>query len=333
MRALRLLVALLLILPGLAHAAPASGPAPIATVAIDLREVADTDFRRLGLLALERKLALRLTQAGFALVARDRSPELVIRIRLEGADQLRVEARVAGSRSMDRIVPRDRAELDAYHLEVIHKAVEAARLAEPALRARRRTAATPATRAATRPAPRPAPPVLPPPAPRPAPASDPWRAEVWGAALVLYRPGGVDPLLRVGARLARRRGLLLGGSLTVDGGRSGELTVVEWSGQLGVGWRLALPESLALDLDLLGGIAQHIWRLGGAAPDDGSRFSFLGNLRIELGWSPLRWLRLGIVLAPGLSDRAREHRLSGQLLWERSLFRLEAGAGLTLAIP
>jgi hypothetical protein len=324
-------LALLLGLARLVHAAPASAPAPIATVAIDLREVADADFRRLGLLALERKLALRLTQAGFALVARDRAPELVIRIRAEGADQLRVEARVAGVRASDRIVPRDRAELDAYHLEVIHKAVEAARLAEPALRARRpATASAPAaTRAATRPAPRPAPPA--PPSSRPAP--DPWRAEVWGAALVLYRPGGVDPLLRVGARLARRRGLLLGGSLTVDGGKSGELTVVEWSGQLGAGWRFALPESLALDLELLGGIVQHLWRLGGITPGDGSRFAFLGNLRIELGWSPLRWLRLGVLLAPGLSDRGREHRLAGQVLWERSLFRLEAGAGLSLAIP
>ncbi|MCA9673263.1 MAG: hypothetical protein KC503_47060, partial [Myxococcales bacterium] len=65
-------------------------------VAVDVRGVDDATFRRFGVLALTRKIALRLTQSGFAVVAPERRPH--VRVSLAPAGRRRVTLRAEARR-------------------------------------------------------------------------------------------------------------------------------------------------------------------------------------------------------------------------------------------
>jgi hypothetical protein len=313
---------LLVVSLGALLAAPAR--AELITVAVDVRDVADDSFRRLGVLALQRKLALRLTQAGFAVVAPERQPRVQLRLRVvEG--EIVVEAR-GGQRPVSRVVLRQ-GDLDAYHLEVVHKAVEAAREVEAALIAASRPTTRPAPRrprpppAAPRPRPRP-------PAPRPA-VAEPWELEGQAGAMALLRIRDVDPLVRVLGRVGRRRGLGLLGALAFTPSLQDEVRVYEWSAQIGASWRHGFAGWLTVEVGALVGLLHHIYRLSQGSDAAGNRVNFLGSVTAQLGCHLTRALGVWIWLAPGFSEESRVHTLNDRVIWDRSFFRLELGGGLS----
>lgn len=300
----------------------------LVTVALDVGQVGDRDYRELDLLTLQRKLVLRLTQGGFAVVAPEGEPHLRLVLRVQ-AGELEIETRIGDQVVASRRVARV-GDVASYHLEVIHKAVEATR------QARERLPRSPASQPASQPASAPASaPVVVRPLPPPPPPSvvQPrwWHLELNGGAGVLYRLQGVDPLIRAGARLGGQR-FALRGSLTVSPSIQSELWVVEWSLQGGGSIRFALTSSLHLELALLVGLLNHAYGIDRGDPASGSRWDFLGTAALELGWRATDWLGLRLWLAPGITEGSREHRLDGEVIWERSLFRLEAGASVVLVL-
>jgi hypothetical protein len=93
-----------------------------------------------------------------------------------------------------------------------------------------------------------------------------------------------------------------------------------------------LARSLHLEAALLAGFLHHYYRFARASPSSGSRWSFVGSLALELGVEIVRPLGVRVVVAPGVCDRSRAHLHDGRTIWERSLFRLEAGASVVVAI-
>ncbi len=326
LRHVRVLLALLTLLAPLAPARAAPRPAaPLTTVAVDLRDVADEPFRRLGLLALQRKLALRLAEAGFAVVAAERDPSVRLLLRPE-EEHLRLEA-IGPRGRVSRLVPRGEGDLEAYHLEVVHKAVEAARQVEaPAPASRPRAASRPASSPGPRLASRPRP--LPPP-PRP---RERWLLDLGLGAMALLRVATADALFRGTGRLGRGP-LALRGALAFAPSSSGDLQVYEWAVQLGASYRHRFSPALFLESGLLVGFLHHLYRLGGASPDSGSRPGFLATAPLELGWQVAGPLGVRLWVAPGLADSGRTHRIDGRVVWERSSFWLELGLSLALSLP
>jgi len=246
---------------------------------------------------------------------------------------LRAVAAGAGAdKSREMPAPRGTHGLEGFHLEAIHHAVALVREAERALppAPTSQPALGPGSQPATRPAAhRPRPSTRPgPAAPPTAPAAEPWHLELAGGAMALYRPDGVDPLVRGSGRLGLWRGLGLRGAIGLAPSWADGLTVFDLSFQSGASWRFALTPSLHLEPGLLAGVLQHLYTL--APGDTVLEWAFLGNLTLELGWRLHRYVGLRLWLAPGLTSRALSHPLPvpppNQETWRRSLFRLEAGA-------
>jgi hypothetical protein len=301
----------------------------LVTVALDVGQVGDRDFRELDLLTLQRKLVLRLTQGGFAVVAPEGAPQLRLVLRVQ-AGELEIETRIG-----DEVVARRRVarigDVASYHLEVIHKAVEATRQAREQLPPP--PASAPASQPASAPASAPVVVRPPPPPPPPPPVVQPrwWHVELSGGVGPLYRIQGVDPMIRAGARLGGQR-FALRGSLMVSPSIQRELWVVEWSLQGGGSIRFPLGYSLHLELALLVGVLNHAYGIDRGDPASGSRWDFLGTVPLELGWRATSWLGFRLWLAPGITEGARDHRLDGEVIWERSFFRLEAGVSVVLVL-
>lgn len=310
---------LLLWAPASAGAEPGSLPAaqqatskPVTSVAMDVRRVSTADFRAYGLLELQRSLALRLLQAGFAVVAADKSPQLLLTLSVRGAELVLSAHAQAGA--LIHRVPRGAGGLDGFHLEVAHKAVELLRQAEGLL-------PTPAADRSV------AAPTPPPPAP-----ARPRRVEVDLGVAALLRLAEVDPLVRLGAGWGPPAGPRVRATFTLKPPTDAALDIIELSLQLGAAWRLALPARLRLDLGLLAGVLQHSYSLSGADPPSGTQWDFLGSVFVELGWQPLRNAGLAIWAAPGISEGSREHTLDGSVIWRRTAARVELGAGAVLAL-
>ena len=142
--------------------------------------------------------------------------------------------------------------------------------------------------------------------------------------MALYRPGGVDPLVRGAARLGLLGHLGLWGVVGFAPSWTDELVVLELQFQLGLSWRLPLSGSLYLEPGLLAGVLQHTYFVD-LTDDSGVRADFSGQLFVELGWRLHRYLGLSLWVAPGLCSRSRDHRLDGAQIWRRSQFSLEAG--------
>jgi len=321
MRARLILLVLALLRPGPARAEPS-----LITVGIDVRQVDDATFRALDLLSLQRKLALRLTQSGFAVVAVERGPRIRIVLRVDGG-QVTLEAR-ADADVERRPAGAPAGDLASFHLELIHKAVEVARVLADRLPAAASLPAptsrpTPASQPTTRPAPRPRPPRP----PRPSETGPGLEAHLVGGGL--YRVGGFDPVGRLDARLGGPRWAARASAGLVPSVHE-DIGVLELTLQAGGSVRFALAAELQLEVALLAGLSSHIfWLTGdGAAESSGARFDFLGTLELELTWRVSGPVGLVGWLAPGLSEEGREHKLAGRTLWTRSAFRVGGGLGI-----
>jgi hypothetical protein len=306
----------------------------IVTVAVDAREIGDAEYRDLGLLDLQRKLALRLTQAGYAVVAPQRSPLIRLALSVKERHRLVLEARAESGATLSREVERGKGKLASFHLEAIHRAMAAVRDVERTLPPPQ---SQPATRPTTRPTSRPVtrrrraePRRLE--ADRRSRAPEPWHLEFALGGMVLYRPAAVDLLVRASGRIGILGGLGLRGTMGFVPFFTDGLTVIELSFQGGLSWRFQLTSSLHLEPAVLVGFMQHIYEIDRATDSSGLQWDFLGNLPLELGWRFNQHLGARIWLSPGFSALSRSHSLAGKELWKRSIFRLEAGAYVVLIL-
>jgi hypothetical protein len=298
---------------------PALAADRLVTVAMDARGFDDAAYKALGLLSLQRQLALRLTQTGFAVVGLHKAPQIRIVFRgAEGGLTVEVSTSPRSGSDITAQVARGRGDLETFHLDVIHQAMALVRQAAQALPPASQPSSAPSSQPASRPV---APPVRLPVEPRPKPAS--WGLELAGGTMALYRPGGVDLLLRGSGRLGLYRGLGLRGAVSISPYLgSATLTVVELGFQAGASWRFQLTKRLHLEPGLLAGVLQHIYD-GKDTADNGSELTwdFLGSLSVELGLRLHRYLGLRLWLAPGFTIQQSDHTD-----WSRGAFRLEVGA-------
>ena len=298
---------------------------------MDPKDVADPAYKELGLLALQRKLALRLTQAGYGVVAPHKAP----RVRLlfsTSRTGLRLTVLAPGSANLFRDVARGKGKLETFHLEVIHRAVALVRQAEgnlpPTPVSKPAPASLPASKPASKPANRPA--------SKPAnphthtsasnsQRSATWSLELAAGAMALYRPRGIDPMIRGSSRIGIWRGLGIRGTVGVSLSLPEDLVIVELAFQGGLSWRFDLTRSLYLEPGLLAGFSQHIYHMDGASDPSGLRWGFIANLSLELGWRLHERVALRLWVSPGANLPTYPHELDGAEVWSRSWFRLEGG--------
>src|SRR3954447_5030910 len=242
---------------------------PAVSVGFDLRGVSAAAYHQIQGLALERNVALRLVQEGFAVVrAGGADVEVRVSVADGGALALSATARGDDAPPLRSTVAAARGGAAAeWHLEVAHKVSEMARVLAARLQRRARaaavapptgampsTSATPAGRAPVGPTQGSAPPV-----PRSvagaAGAAGAGTATVaaaptgggssWEVALgagALWRAGGADPL--AGVLLSHTRGRL---RLHLDllGARSPESGIDAWEGQAAAGVGVAVIDGPA----------------------------------------------------------------------------------------
>jgi hypothetical protein len=282
-----------------------AGRSGAASIAFDLTGLSAQEYGQIDGLALERKLALRLVQEGFAVVAPGSGADVEVRaVRTPEGLEFR-----ATSGASSRSVRLSLAEAPSaeWHLEIAHKISELARALEPAIRS-----AAPPREEPRRPLER---------SPL-APSGSPARWEVGLAAGAVFRAGGSSPLVGVSATHSLGR-LRLHLDALGTWGRETEIDVWEAQGSAGVGV-VVIDGALGLDLGLAGGtVIQHFSLASPWAKDRG------GTSASPALWAPahLRWVANHLVVtgraALGLA-RTPEHTSQGATLWSRGSMRLEA---------
>lgn len=294
--------------------------APAVSVSFDLRALPEQDYRRWEGVELERKVALRLIQEGFAVV----SPRSPARLRLRVSrtpEGLRLEASGPLQR-VEQDVRVGRGSLAELHLEVAQKLTEMTRAVQ------------------SEPEPEPPAPVpVPPPSPVPEPAPmlpvevaaapRPSELDVSLGVGALWRGPGVDPHLL----LSVRRGLgAFGLDAEVGLGRSREpaLTVFEAQGGAFFSYRLSLTERLQLEPGAGVGLVLHSFRLedDGVSEQTGTQVSPAGWARMKFRWRFTEQLAAEVRVSAGLL-RPVSHVREGETLWSREAARFETGAQLS----
>ncbi|MCY1016090.1 hypothetical protein [Pyxidicoccus sp. MSG2] len=287
--------------------------APAVSVSFDLRSLSDQDYRRWDGVELERKVAIRLIQEGFAVV----SPERPAQLRLRASrtpEGLRLEA-VGPRQRVEQSVRVGRGSLAELHLEVAQKLSEMTR--------------------ALKPEPEPPPPAPPPPASAPPPpvavASAPRSSELDLSLGLgsLWRGPAVDPHLV----LSIRRGLGAFGleaEAGLGGTRGAALSVFEVQGGAFFSYRLSAAERLQLEPGVGAGIVFHTFQLADpwVSAQAGTQVSPAGWARMKLRWRFAERLAAELRVALGLL-RPMSHVSEGGTLWSRGGARLETGANLS----
>ncbi|WNG35558.1 hypothetical protein F0U61_19205 [Archangium violaceum] len=292
--------------------------APAVSVSFDLRPLSHQDYRRWEGVELERKVALRLIQEGFAVV----SPESPAQLRLRASrtpEGLRLEA--AGPRQrVEQRVRMGRGSLAELHLEIAQKLSEMTRALKP------------------EPEPPPPEPQVAEPAPQtdgplPQPpvgvASAPRSSELSLGLGSLWRGPAVDPHLL----LSIRQGLGAFGleaEAGLGGSRGAELTVLEAQGGAFISYRLSASERLQLEPGVGAGVVLHTYQLAASwvSARSGTQVSPAGWARMKLRWRLTERLAVELRVALGLL-RPVSHASEGGTLWSRGGARLETGASLS----
>lgn len=270
--------------------AAASAAQPLTTVGLELTALPEEDWIALEVLALEKKLVLRLVQDGFAVVASTANPD--VRLRLSRAQPgLRLSAHSAVKDAQVE-VPVDDGAISGLHLELVQRAAELARTSAP-------------------------PPVVVEVAPPPAPARPPpWSPGVrlGGALGFVVRQGGTD----VAVRAVLRVGRLIGGELMVGLIPSGSasVAVLEVPVLLAFSLRFELDHGLVLEGAVAGGVLIHSFFPGGAP---GVQLAAMGSVPVTLSWFPLAWVGVGVRAAPSVVSAA-----ASQPGWSRGSWWFEA---------
>jgi hypothetical protein len=324
------------------------------SVAFDLGGVSAAAYHQIQGLALERNVALRLVQEGFAVV-RPGAADVEVRVSVGdgGALALSATARDDDAPPLRSTVAAAQGGAAAeWHLEVAHKVSEMARVLAARLHRRARAAGVaPATGDMPRAA-MPATSARPPGPARaaPTPASAPPAARAsavaagaagagtatvaaaargdgssWEVAIgagALWRTGGADPL--AGVLVTHSRGRL---RLHLDllGARSPESGIDVWEGQAGAGVGAAVIDGPAsVDIGLAAGVVVQHFSLSSPWAADRA-----GTSAAPGWWLPVRarWVTGRLVVAArtalGLGP-ALSHTSEGATLWSRGSLRLEA---------
>jgi hypothetical protein len=153
-----------------------------------------------------------------------------------------------------------------------------------------------------------------------------WQAGAAASAGILARSGGVDPMVQ--ARFDLRAPPRIGGRVQagIDWPTgTGPLSIVEWHAQIGPTWSPRIHPSLTFTTGLLAGILVHQFRY--SAQDSGSRMDWNLAAPAELSYR-IGWATLGGALFAGISERPRDHEISGKLIWHRGSYYVVVSAGL-----
>ncbi|MCE9674014.1 hypothetical protein LY474_40105 [Myxococcus stipitatus] len=286
--------------------------APVVSVSFDLRALPEQDYRRWDGVELERKVALRLIQEGFAVV----SPRSPAQLRLRASrtpEGLWLEA-AGPEQRVEQGVRVGRGSIAELHLEVAQKLSEMTR--------------------AVRPEPEPPPPPPPPEIVLQPPvevAAAPVRPDLdlsLGLGTLWQGPGVAPHLL-----LSVRRGLGAFGleaEAGLGGRREAALTVYEAQGGAFFSYRLPVAERLQLEPGVGAGLVLHAFRLEDAWVSDrtGTQLSPAGWARMKVRWRFTERLAAELRVALGLL-RPVTHVREGETLWSRGGARLETGAHLS----
>lgn len=288
---------------------------PVVSVSFDLRALPEQDYRRWDAVELERKVALRLIQEGFAVV----SPQSPAQLRLRASrtpEGLLLEA-VGPRQRVEQGVRVGRGSIAELHLEVAQKLSEMTRAVQPEPEP---------------PLPEPEPPVpefvLQPPVEV---AAAPERPELdLGLGLgTLWHGAGVDPHLLLSVRRSLGAfGLEAEAGLGVS--RDAALTVFEAQGGAFFSYRLPVAERLQLEPGVGAGLVLHTFRLedAWASGRTGTQVSPAGWARMKLRWRFTERLAAELRVALGVL-RPVTHVREGETLWSRGGVRLETGAQLS----
>jgi hypothetical protein len=152
-----------------------------------------------------------------------------------------------------------------------------------------------------------------------------WEVGAAASGGILARSGGVDPIVQ--ARFDLRAPPRIGGRLQagIDWSGTGPLSIVEWHAQIGPTWSPRLHPSLTFTTGLLAGILVHQFRY--SAQDNGSRTDWNLAAPAELTYR-IGWATLGGALFAGISERPRDHEISGSIVWHRGSYYVGVSAGL-----
>ncbi|WP_426747760.1 hypothetical protein VZQ01_10685 [Myxococcus faecalis] len=285
---------------------------PVVSVSFDLRALPEQDYRRWDGVELERKVALRLIQEGFAVV----SPRGPAQLRLRASrtpDGLLLEA-VGPRQRVEQRVRVGRGSIAELHLEVAQKLAEMTRAVQPE----------------PEPEPSPPEPVLQPPVE--VAAAPPVHASGVDLGLglgTLWGGPGVAPHLLLSARWGLGDlGLDVEAGLGVS--REPALNVVEVQGGAFFSYRHAVSERLRLEPAVGAGLVVHAFRLEDTWVSEprGTQVSPAGWARLKLGWRFTERLAAEVRVALGLL-RTVTHVREGETLWSRGGARLETGVQLS----
>jgi hypothetical protein len=290
-----------------------AGRSSAASVAFDLSSLSAEEYRQVDGLTLERKVALRLVQEGFAVMARGRGADVEVRAFMT-PEGLALDAS-NGATSRRVTVSTAEAPSPEWQLEVSHKISELARALALARQPSGDPAAEPVSSARKTASERA------PPAQTAAPAPEP-RWELGVGAGALSREGGSDPLIGLSATNALGR-LRLHLDVLGTWSSDSEIEILEGQGSAGIGVAL-LDGVVALDLGLAAGVVVHRFSLASSWVTERT-----GTSASPAGWAPLhvRWTASHFFvagrLAAGLA-RTPTHTSQGATLWSRGSGRLEA---------
>ncbi|OJH33852.1 hypothetical protein [Cystobacter ferrugineus] len=294
--------------------------APAVSVSFDLRPLPYQDYRRWEGVELERKVALRLIQEGFAVVSPESPAQLRLRVS-RTPEGLRLEA-VGPRQRVEQSVRMGRGSLAEFHLEIAQKLSEMTRALkpEPEPPPPEPQAAEPETQIA---GPVPQPPV--------GVASAPRSSELDLSLGLgsLWRGPAVDPHLL----LSIRHGLGAFGleaEAGLGGSRGAELAVLEAQGGAFFSYRLSASERLQLEPGVGAGVVLHTYQLAASwvSARSGTQVSPAGWARMKLRWRFTERLAAELRVALGLL-RPVSHTNEGGTLWSRGGARLETGASLS----
>ncbi len=281
------------------------------SVAVDLSSLDRKSYLELDAVALERGVVLRLVQEGFAVVSVSSEPELLVRITRDGRN---VVLEVGGRTATVELDPKH---LREFHLEVAQKAAELSRSAAAAIPEPQPPEEKPT----------PVPPTVEPVPPSPEPPPPRWN--VLAAGGVLVRLPGFDPRVAIAARFAATTlvGVHLEVGLTPIPGAS----FAAYDGSLLIGPGLQLSRGLfRLEAGLSLGAQLHVFAVDALNAEErlSSRVDFVGRPFLRATLNPAGGLLVWLQVGAGLSSRAREHRLLGQVLYSRGALWLDALLGL-----
>lgn len=294
------------------------------TVSVDLRTLTKQDFQRFRAVLLLRKLMVRLTQAGFAVVGVQLPAKIRITLRAK-RKTLTVAVHNTVFTTQKRVTLSNASNaLEPFHLEVVHKATGSSREARWAWQQtqKKRIKASKKIRKQTKPRlTRRSPPKV-------RSKSLPWFWEVGLGAMALYRLQGVDLSLQMGVRVGPDRGLGILGTLSFSPSFNQPLTVMEWGLQVGPTWRQPLSKSFSLELGAMLGVGCHVYFFDGGLRKRGAHWDVLLHILAMGNWSINPHVGLRIWLGTGFSFQNRIHLDQGKMIWERSFLRLEGGGTL-----